>query len=66
MLALRPFLGTVAEELALARRLLELLVGRLAGLAEPLCAEKRVAECHRQQIAEYLARTQGAEVQHLE
>ena len=47
----------------------ELLVGRLAGLAEPmclLCAEKRVGDCHRQLIAAYLARTQGAQVQHLE
>jgi hypothetical protein len=47
----------------------ELLVGRLAGIPEPyclLCAEKRVAECHRRHIAEYLTRTQGAEVRHLE
>jgi uncharacterized protein (DUF488 family) len=55
------------------RRLLEsageLLVGRLAGLPEPfclLCAEKRVGECHRAQIADYLARSQGAEVEHIE
>jgi uncharacterized protein (DUF488 family) len=47
----------------------ELLVSRLEGVPEPfclLCAEKRVAECHRRQIADYLARTRGAEVVHLE
>jgi uncharacterized protein (DUF488 family) len=47
----------------------DLLVDRLEGIAEPyclLCAEKRVAECHRRQIAEFLARTRGAEVIHLE
>jgi uncharacterized protein (DUF488 family) len=55
------------------RRLLEsagdLLVGRLTGFAEPLCllcAEKRATDCHRQQIAEHLARTIGVDVQHLE
>jgi hypothetical protein len=47
----------------------ELLAGRLAGLAEPLCllcAEKRAADCHRQQVAEYLARTRLVDVVHLE
>ena len=47
----------------------DLLTERLAGIPEPLCllcAEKRVAECHRQQVAEYLARHAGAEVEHLE
>jgi len=47
----------------------ELLIGRLEGLSEPiclLCAEKRVAECHRQQIAEFLRRTRGADVRHIE
>ena len=47
----------------------ELLVRRLDGLPEPiclLCAEKRVAECHRQQIAEFVRRTRGADVQHIE
>ncbi len=47
----------------------ELLIGRLSGLAAPLCllcAEKRASDCHRQQIAEYLARTRGVEILHLE
>jgi uncharacterized protein (DUF488 family) len=47
----------------------ELLVSRLAGIEGPIClmcAEKRVAECHRRHVAEYLARTQGFEIVHLE
>ena len=47
----------------------DLLVRRLAGVPEPyclLCAEKRVAECHRRHIAEFLVRTRGVEVEHLE
>ncbi len=47
----------------------ELLVGRLFGIPEPfclLCAEKRVLDCHRRQIAEYMYRRHGAEVKHLE
>jgi uncharacterized protein (DUF488 family) len=47
----------------------ELLVSRLSGIPEPfclLCAEKRAADCHRQLVAEHLAKTQGFEVQHLE
>lgn len=31
-----------------------------------LCAEKRVAECHRRHLAEYLARTRGWHFTHLE
>ena len=31
-----------------------------------LCAEKKVAECHRRHIAEYLARTRGWTFTHLE
>ena len=45
-----------------------LLVTRLDGLEPPLCllcAERRVAECHRLIIAEFLA-ARGAEVEHLE
>ena len=47
----------------------ELLTARLHEIEGPfalLCAEKRVAECHRWQVAEFLARTRGWHVQHLE
>ncbi len=47
----------------------ELMTVRLADIPEPwclLCAEKRVAECHRRQIAEYLAKYRGAQIQHFE
>jgi uncharacterized protein (DUF488 family) len=47
----------------------DLLVDRLAGIPQPfslLCAEKRVAECHRRLIAEYLVEKKGAEVEHVE
>jgi uncharacterized protein (DUF488 family) len=54
------------------RRLLEragdLLASRLADVPGPiclLCAEKDAAECHRALVAEWLARTRGAEVVHL-
>ena len=46
----------------------DLLVSCLEGLEPPvclLCAERRVAECHRLVIAEFLA-ARGAEVEHLE
>lgn len=53
------------------RRLLEaagpLLVERLASVPEPfclMCAEKRHEDCHRLQLAEYLAR-RGVEVEHI-
>ncbi|MCX6630025.1 MAG: DUF488 domain-containing protein, partial [Candidatus Solibacter sp.] len=45
-----------------------LLVSRLDGLEPPvclLCAERRVADCHRLLIAEFLA-TRGLEIEHLE
>jgi uncharacterized protein (DUF488 family) len=47
----------------------DLLVERLAGFPQPftlLCAEKRVTECHRRLIAEYLVEKKGAEVEHIE
>ncbi|MFZ4438829.1 MAG: DUF488 family protein [Syntrophales bacterium] len=47
----------------------ELLTCRLVGIPDPwclLCAEKRVAECHRHLIAEYLTKYKGYEVHHLE
>jgi uncharacterized protein (DUF488 family) len=46
----------------------DLLVTRLEGLEGPLCllcAERRIAECHRLQIAEFLA-TRGFEIEHLD
>jgi uncharacterized protein (DUF488 family) len=46
----------------------DLLVARLADLDGPLCllcAEKRVAECHRQQIADFL-KANGHEIVHLD
>ena len=46
----------------------DLLTARLADLPQPfclLCAEKRVAECHRGVLADYLV-AQGNEVEHLE
>jgi uncharacterized protein (DUF488 family) len=46
----------------------DLLTERLYDLPAPvclLCAEKRVAECHRQQLAVYLV-LQGHQVEHLE
>jgi uncharacterized protein (DUF488 family) len=54
---------------ALFERAGDLLVGRLEGLPAPfclLCAEKRVAECHRQVIAEFLVKTRGWAVEHIE
>jgi uncharacterized protein (DUF488 family) len=47
----------------------DLLVERLDGLAEPfclLCAEKRVAECHRLIIAEFLVARKGWSAEHIE
>lgn len=47
----------------------ELLTERLMEIPGPiclLCAEKHVSECHRQQVASFLAECKGAEVHHLE
>jgi uncharacterized protein (DUF488 family) len=47
----------------------DLLVPRLADLPRPfclLCAEKRVADCHRQLIANFLVARHGWEVEHIE
>jgi uncharacterized protein (DUF488 family) len=47
----------------------DLLVGRLGGLPEPfclLCAEKRVDECHRLVIADFLVARRGWTVEHIE
>jgi uncharacterized protein (DUF488 family) len=47
----------------------ELLVEALAGVPEPyclLCAEKRASECHRSHVADFLRRTRGCEVVHIE
>jgi uncharacterized protein (DUF488 family) len=46
-----------------------LLFDRLAGIPGPIClmcAEKKVSECHRRHIAEYLERVRGWEFAHLE
>lgn len=46
-----------------------LLFDRLTGLPTPvclLCAEKKVAECHRRHVAEYLERTGGWTFTHIE
>jgi uncharacterized protein (DUF488 family) len=46
-----------------------LLFDRLAEIAGPIClmcAEKRVCECHRRHIAEYLSKTKGWKFTHLE
>jgi uncharacterized protein (DUF488 family) len=54
---------------ALFERTGDLLVGRLDDLPKPfclLCAEKRVADCHRQVIADFLVATRGWTVEHLE
>jgi uncharacterized protein (DUF488 family) len=41
-------------------------IGAAAGPVCLLCAEKRVAECHRRHVAEYLARTRGWAFTHIE
>jgi uncharacterized protein (DUF488 family) len=54
---------------ALFERAGDLLVGRLEELPAPfclLCAEKRVAECHRQVIADFLVATKGWTAEHIE
>ncbi len=54
---------------ALFERAGDLLVGRLEALPAPfclLCAEKRVADCHRQVIADFLVATKGWTVDHIE
>jgi hypothetical protein len=46
-----------------------LLFDRIAGVPGPvclLCAEKKLADCHRRHVAEYLARTRGWTFTHLE
>jgi len=47
----------------------DLLVGRLEELPVPfclMCAEKRVADCHRLVIADFLVKTKGWTVDHIE
>ena len=54
---------------ALFERAGDLLVDRLDRLPNPfclMCAEKRVAECHRLVIADFLVSTQGWNVEHIE
>jgi uncharacterized protein (DUF488 family) len=54
---------------ALLARSGDLLTMRLEGLPRPfclLCAEKRVADCHRQMIADFLVERRGWEAFHIE
>ncbi len=54
---------------ALFDRAGDLLVGRLDDMPRPfclMCAEKRVAECHRLVIAEFLVAKKGWSVEHIE
>jgi uncharacterized protein (DUF488 family) len=54
---------------ALVERAGDLLVGRLEELPSPfclLCAEKRVADCHRLVVADFLVATKGWTVEHIE
>jgi uncharacterized protein (DUF488 family) len=54
---------------ALFERAGDLLVERLDALPGPfclMCAEKHVADCHRQIIADYLVATRGWSVEHIE
>jgi uncharacterized protein (DUF488 family) len=54
---------------ALFERAGDVLICRLELLPAPfclLCAEKRVAECHRQVIADFLVATKGWTVSHIE
>ena len=54
---------------ALFERAGDLLVARLGELPEPfclMCAEERVADCHRLVIAEFLVATRGWTVEHIE
>lgn len=41
-------------------------LGTIPGPICLMCAEKRVAECHRRHVAEYLAEHKGAVIRHLE
>jgi uncharacterized protein (DUF488 family) len=46
----------------------DLLIERLKDIPAPiclLCAEKRVAECHRQQISDYLEKHLSAKIHHI-
>ena len=66
------FLGypdSLARYAAFVERAGPLLLDRLADVPGPvclLCAEKRVAECHRLAIADHLARTRGWAFTHIE
>ena len=64
------FLGfedSIARYASFFDRAADLLVPRLLGLPQPfclLCAEKKLADCHRQAIADYLV-SLGHEARHL-
>jgi uncharacterized protein (DUF488 family) len=64
----RAYKGLWTKATSADKGIERLLADRLAEVPGPiclLCAEKDAAECHRALVAEWLARTRGADVVHL-